>query len=48
MNLDVMQLAAEVWADTASAILPIMVVFGLGNRLIAMMVRAVEGRGIDI
>ena len=48
MNTEVMSLAVSVWSETALAVLPIMVVFGLGNRLISMLVRAVEGRNIEI
>lgn len=48
MDVEIMALAASVWADTARAVLPVLVVFGLGNRLISMIVRAVEGRSIDI
>lgn len=48
MNSEIMLLAANVWADTARAVLPVLVVFGLGNRLISMIVRAIEGRNINI
>lgn len=48
MNTDIMLLAANVWAETALAVLPVFLVFTLGNRILSMILNAFEGRGIRL
>lgn len=48
MNTDIMLMAAEAWKETALAVLPIIVVFALGNRILSMILNAFEGRGIRL
>ena len=48
VDAQIMQIAASTWADVTLAVLPIYLVFTLGNRIISMIVSAFEGRGVHI
>lgn len=44
MSFDIVAVAAEAWAEVAKYLAPVLVVFGLGNRLMSMVINAVEGK----
>lgn len=44
MNETIVALAAEAWKEVIIYLIPILVVFALGNRIVSMILNAIEGR----
>ena len=44
MNESIVTLAAEAWKEVFIYCIPFLVVFGLGNRIVSMIVNVIEGR----
>lgn len=44
MNESIVALAAEAWKEIVIYLAPILIVFGLGNRIVSMVIGAIEGR----
>ena len=46
METEIWTLAAGIWANAATIVAPICIVFALGNRFLGTILGAIEGRGI--
>ena len=44
MNEQIVALAAEAWKETVIYLIPILIVFALGNRIVSLILNAIEGR----